>query len=178
MFEHMKRGPLSAPVPEPRKKKRADLESIAASFLLVLLLGVISWPSWPNYWDASQRRKQKKSMGDMRSIGTAAESYAVDYNRYPASAASLPPGPYPSRPLPPSMVSSLEPTYIRKLPLSDGWGSSFLYRITPKNDNYVIVSTGRDGIPGPFTLGSTTSFDADIVFSNGQFLQYPEAPCN
>lgn len=178
MFEHMNEDLLSAPVPEPRKKKRADLESIAFSFLLVLLLGVISWPSWPYDWNDSQRRKQKKSMGDMRSIGTAAESYAVDYNRYPASAASLPPGPYPSRPLPPSMVSSLEPTYIRKLPLSDGWGSPFLYRTTPKNDNYVIVSTGRDGIPGTFTLGSTTSFDADIVFSNGQFLQYPEGRCN
>ncbi len=176
MFEDMNEHPVqpSPATAAPRRKKRPVLSSIAA-FLLVLLLGVMYWP---NYWNASQRRKQKISMGDLRSIGTAVESYAVDYNRYPASAASLPPGPYPSRPIHPSMVSSLEPTYIRKLPLSDGWGSSFLYRTTPKNDNYVIVSTGSDGIPGPFTLGSTTSFNADMVFSNGQFVQYPEAACN
>lgn len=176
MFEHMNKYPVqpSPATAAPRRKKRPDILSGIAAVLLVLLLGAISWPT---YWKASRLRKQKISIGDLRSIGTAVESYAVDYNRYPASAASLPPGPYPSRPIHPSMVSSLEPTYIRKLPLSDGWGAPFLYRTTPKDDNYVIVSTGRDGIPGPFTLGPTTSFDADIVFSNGQFVQYPEGSC-
>ncbi len=56
--------------------------------------------------------------------------------------------------------------------------SELSHLLRPAGGGVYLVSTGKDGIPGPVTLGSTTSFDADIVFSNGQFVQYPEGPCN
>ena len=57
------------------------------------------------------------------------------------------------------------------------WGSSAVA------NNYVVWSAGRNGNPsgtGGWDAtasspgGATTSFNDDIVFSNGVFLQYPE----
>ncbi|MEA2345551.1 MAG: hypothetical protein QOF63_3720, partial [Thermoanaerobaculia bacterium] len=41
---------------------------------------------------------------------------------------------------------------------------------------YSISSFGRDGVVGtaPTATTTTTNFDCDIIYSQGQFLQYPE----
>jgi hypothetical protein len=41
---------------------------------------------------------------------------------------------------------------------------------------YAITSKGRDGTLGtaPTAITTTTNFDCDIIYSQGQFLQYPE----
>ena len=61
--------------------------------IVVAIIGIIVAIAIPNLLNAIQRAKQKRTMADMRAIGTAAEAYAVDNNRYPASAAfALPSG--------------------------------------------------------------------------------------
>ena len=70
----------------------------------------------------------------------------------------------------------LAPTYIRTLPLSDGWNSWFCYAVDGSPAvNYAVRSMGRDGMPESTpSWGPTTSYDADVIIVDGQFVQYPE----
>ena len=113
----------------------------------------------------------RRTMSDMRSVGTAIESYQVD-NGFPPEQGSS------------GNVDGirwhLQPTYIRTLPTMDAWKNPFQYVGGPsKNDNYWVRSYGKDGkYDGNTTEGSTRSFDNDIVYSNGQFIIWPEGTQN
>ncbi|HEX4825179.1 MAG TPA: prepilin-type N-terminal cleavage/methylation domain-containing protein, partial [Candidatus Polarisedimenticolaceae bacterium] len=56
--------------------------------IVVAIIGIIAAIAIPNLLNAIDRGKQKRTMADMRSIGTAVESYAVDQNVYPVAASS------------------------------------------------------------------------------------------
>jgi general secretion pathway protein G len=131
--------------------------------IVVAIIGIIAAIAIPNLLNAIDRGKQKRTMADVRSVGTAIESYAVDTNRYPTSAnmAALP--------------AVLSPIYIRTLPLSDGWKNPMVY--TPNaGTGYTVGSGGKDG--GALTVvgagGATTNFNDALIFINGQFVQFPE----
>jgi type II secretion system protein G len=149
--------------------------------IVVAIIGIIVAIAIPNLLNAIQRAKQKRTMGDMRSAGTAAEAYAVDFNHYPAAAGYTLPSGFGSLPSttfggPTSGFSGqVAPTYIRVLPLSDGWQSYFAYGTGGTNQqHYAIRSAGKDGVfqSGP-TYGETTNFNDDVIFVDGQFVQYP-----
>lgn len=131
----------------------------------------------PNLLNAIQRAKQKKSMGDMRSTATAVEAYAVDFNRYPPPAGyTLPAGvtlPAAANTLD-KMMNYVSPTYIKVVPLADGWNSWFLWSTGNNGQDYVITSNARDGAVTTPTYGPTTDFNSDIIYVDGQFVQYPE----
>jgi len=144
--------------------------------IVVAIIGIIAAIAIVNMFNAIQRGKQKRSMGDMRTIGTAIEAYATDQNFYPAAASlALPSG----LSLPTTTIGviggSISPTYIRAVPLVDGWNSFFLYGTSASKTDFALCSTGADGVPEASPGGGpTTSFNADIVFVNGAFLQFPE----
>ena len=149
--------------------------------IVVAIIGIIVAIAIPNLLNAIQRAKQKRSMADLRAIGTAAETYAVDYNRYPTAAGFALPSPVT---MPAAgdtlggtlLQNSVQPTYIKLCPLKDGWNSWFLYKTSNNNQDYVTASCGKDGTVASFVGGPTTSFNADIVFCDGQFMQFPEGP--
>jgi general secretion pathway protein G len=152
--------------------------------IVVAIIGIIVAIAIPNLLNAIQRAKQKRTMADERSAGTAAEAYAVDFNHYPAAAlAGLPSGlSYPSTTfgaLGAGFTGAVSPTYIRILPLVDGWSSYYLYSSAGvAQQHYVIASTGKDGSAGSTVTGATTNFNDDIVFADGQFVQYPAGAQN
>ena len=51
--------------------------------IVVAIIGIIAAIAIPNLLNAIDRGKQKRTMADIRSVGTAVESYAVDVNFYP-----------------------------------------------------------------------------------------------
>jgi hypothetical protein len=124
---------------------------------------------------ASQTELLRRAMAELRSIGTACESFAVDNNIYPG----------PVEPI--DQVARIEtivsPIYIRTLPKLDPWGNPFLF--WSDTTHYALVSYGPDGIPDfPYAswgriefeamhAGPTTRFGADLVFANGEFVQWP-----
>ena len=56
----------------------------------------------------------------------------------------------------------------------DAWGHGLLYRTDREGSQYVLVSFATDGLDdGLGKVGPTDSFDCDIVFSNGDFIQWP-----
>ena len=150
--------------------------------IVVAIIGIIVAIAIPNLLNAIQRAKQKRSMADMRSAGTAAEAYAVDFNHYPAAAAVSYPSGITALPSTTFGTASgtfgyqVSPTYIRVLPLVDGWQSFFVYGTgTTTQQHYVIASAGKNGsFDGLITTNAeTTNFNNDIIFADGQFLNYP-----
>jgi len=147
--------------------------------IVVAIIGIIVAIAIPNLLNAIQRAKQKRTMADMRSIGTALEAYAVDYNRYPAAAGaySLPSGftTIPGTTIGSTATAALSPTYIRTMPMKDGWASYFVYGTANNSLDYVLASNGKDGTKDTSqVLGPTTNFDNDIIFADGQFIAFPE----
>jgi len=58
--------------------------------------------------------------------------------------------------------------------LIDSWGHPFQYHTDAEGRQYVLVSYATDGqYDGLGKVGPTQSFDCDIVFSNGDFVQWP-----
>ena len=131
--------------------------------IVVAIIGIIAAIAIPNLLNAIDRGKQKRSMADIRSIGTAAEAYAVDNNFYP-SAGNIG-----------ALAPVIEPVYIKKLPLQDGWNNAMVYTPgTVVGAGYTVYSTGKGGVDDADTGGKTNIFSADIVFVDGQFAQWPE----
>ena len=119
---------------------------------------------------------QRRTLADLRSVGTAIETYSIDHNLYPAQYGGL----VPVR----IMKPLLEPTYIRVLPNKDSWGHDLLY--WSDESSYIIISTGNDAaldqlygtdagsLRGVEYGGAVEEPSADIVFANGSFVQWPK----
>jgi hypothetical protein len=74
-----------------------------------------------------------------------------------------------------NLVTYVSPTYIRVMPMQDGWNSYFRYGVNTNNQDYGLISAAKDGtLTNPGSAGPTTNFNTDIVFSDGQFTVYPE----
>ncbi len=122
----------------------------------------------------NQKKEQVTAMR-LRSAGSAIEAYAVDRDRYP--------GPTKGFVDLVEVQKDLEPSYIKELPLADGWGTPLL--ILSTGDAYWIVSAGEDGTfdrdyrsvadPRKDLPGSGVAAPGgDIIYSNGTFHSWPE----
>ena len=172
------------------KKRNHKGFTLIELLIVVAIIGIIVAIAIPNLLNAIQRAKQKRTMGDMRTAGTAAEAYAVDFNHYPAAAGTY--APPAGLTIPPTVTfgapgaaypalnGQVVPTYIRVLPLTDGWASYFTYDAKGANrQDYVIWSNGKDGASQATPAwGETTNFNDDIVFIDGQFVNYPAGAQN
>lgn len=141
----------------------------AAGLVVVAIIGILAAIAIPNLLTAMQRSKQKRTMADMRTVATALEAYGTDHERE-----EYPPGTTVD-----ALRPHLQPTYVRTLPAMDGWAQQMRYMPLP-NRGYVIVSAGANKTfevesPADYVMGTKTEqFDCDIVYANGEFVQYPE----
>jgi type II secretion system protein G len=158
------------------RQRRPPGFTLIEVLVVVAILGILAAIALVNYRNAIERARQRRSMGDMRGLSTAVEAYAGDFGRYPpASGFTLPVGLV----LPTGDLEAtgpyLRPTYIRSVPLKDGWNSWFGYGTTPARTDYVLRSAGQKGEAESAPLyGPTTDLTADIILVNGQFVQWPE----
>ena len=163
----------------PLRKKDSGFTLIEL-LIVIAIIGILAAIAIPNLLNALQRGKQKRTMADIRNLATAVESYNVDNNTYPT--ASCPGGIYTFAVTTGNLTSAswtlLIPTYIAQPPYSDGWGKPLFYNVdaTTSGQNYELASTGRNGQPDQFVCGTTTTFNDDIIYSDGTFIQWPEGP--
>jgi type II secretory pathway pseudopilin PulG len=137
---------------------------IAVAALGVLsAVGIIAAIAIPNFLNAMERAKVRRTMADMRTLSVAVESYAADRSFYPAVHDMK------------GLADVLEPKYIREMPRRDAWIHEFVYRRSEGPEKgFEILSYGKDGLPGPPQAASPAEdFNADIVISNGQFSRSP-----
>jgi general secretion pathway protein G len=134
---------------------------VAAVFVLVAMTGVIAAIAIPNFLNAIDRGKQKRTMADMRTIAEGVEAYKREFNNQ-----------YPTVPTAADMRQALEPRFLRSFPVKDGWGNDFVLESSP--DAYTIFSHGKDGIGSDCEPAVTTSFNDEICFQNGKFVRHPQ----
>ena len=142
--------------------KRQKGFTLIELLIVVAIIGIIAAIAIPNLLNAIDRGKQKRSMADLRSIATATEAYAVDYNTYPKGMATTADAP-----------GTISPVYIKQVPLNDGWGFQILWVTDAGGTEYTVQSVAKDGTAAAVT-GPRTDFDDDIIFSNGSFVAWPE----
>jgi len=121
------------------------------------------------------RARQKRTMADLRSVGTVIESYSIDHNAYPLQLELAPVS---------GIASLVEPVYIFVMPREDGWGIPILY--WSDSQSYVLVAPAADhaadgtygvdsGALDPESFGGAfVGYGHDVVFADGQFVQWPE----
>ncbi len=134
--------------------------------IVVAIIGIVAAIAIPNLLTALQKGKQKSTMGDMKSIGTAVENYMTDMAFAPAQ-------------MPTNTDAWFVPFYIKSLPPRDGWGFGWNYARDAQMDIYSIGSGARGGTfvgwanAGDYLCTSLPDFTNDIIFSNGQFTYGP-----
>lgn len=129
--------------------------------IVVAIIGIIAAIAIPNLLNAIDRGKQKRTMMDLRTIGVAVETYQVDNSIYPTAATAA------------ILATLLEPSYIRKMPVKDGWGGTFI--VDGETTNITIASLGKGGSGATFSCdeGETSTFADDICWVNGRFSRVP-----
>jgi type II secretion system protein G len=142
--------------------------------IVVAIIGIIAAIAIPNLLVALQKGKQKATMGDMKTLGGAVESYVTDWSFVPdvANITDLN-----------NAANGLIPFFIKVVPTTDGWGTEYQYlRDAANQDFYSFTSYGRDkAASGPVATASGTyydctqiaDFDSDIVYANGGFTFGP-----
>ena len=134
--------------------------------IVVAIIGIIAAIAIPNLLAAINRGRQKRTMADIRTIGTAVEAYATDFNFYPKAAAGTTNA---------QLITYITPTFIKRLPDADGWNNAMQWiGDSTAGSTYTIYSQGKSGTATTFISGPQTDFNAAIVFSNGQFFEWPE----
>ncbi len=145
-----------------RKEKGFTLIEL---LIVVAIIGIIAAIAIPNLLNAIDRGKQKRTMADIRSIGTAVESYAVDNNHYPYSYANANAT---------TMATNLAPIYIKTMPTKDGWNNDWHADSNASGSLYTVESYAKDNTNDTTSAGQTTDFNCDITFANGQFYAWPQ----
>jgi prepilin-type N-terminal cleavage/methylation domain-containing protein len=144
--------------------------------IVIAIIGIVAAIAIPNLLTALQKGKQKATMGDMKSIGTAIESYITD--NYMSPGAGTVTNIY-------GLSAYLIPFHTKVLPGKDAWGGDFVYISGavggPRQDYYSIVSWGRRSIQGTlditnnnYPVSAMQHFENDICFSNGNFTYGPK----
>ena len=145
--------------------------------IVVAIIGILAAIAVPNLLNALNRARQKRSMADIRTIATAWESRAIDRQGYSLAGAEI------TWPEPVDNVASIEhrlaPTYVKKIPIYDGWNNAFRVGVDPNGESYSVSSYGANGekdinVTSSTGAITTNNFDCDIIFSEGIFVVYPE----
>ena len=93
--------------------KRSKGFTLIELLIVVAIIGIIAAIAIPNLLNAIDRGKQKRTMADLRSMGTSIEEYSIDNNFYPDAATMS------------DLEDQVTPAYIRAIPQNDGWGLGF-----------------------------------------------------
>jgi type II secretory pathway pseudopilin PulG len=143
----------------------------------VAATGIVAAIVIPNFVDALHKAKQKRTVSDLRTIGTTIEAYRVDHDGGVPDVASLE-----------ELIGALggDP---EELSAADGWGHPLRYECERRSpptgacDSYRLASPGRDGVFEHDSFGDypgesfpPQDYDRDIVYGDGFFLQFPASP--
>jgi general secretion pathway protein G len=156
--------------------------------VVVTIIGVIATIIIPMFLDALQKGKQKRTMAEVRLVGTCWMSWLTDQVGAGAAGSSTRLS-YDlsgmSQITPQQLLDSLYQTqtffYCSEVPPNDAWGWNYEYYVNTQSllasQAVAIRSPGRDGIwmgdvypKGPFVM---TNYNKDIVWADGLFVHYP-----
>lgn len=156
--------------------------------IVVAIIGIIATIIIPMFLDAIQKSKQKRSMVEIKIVGTCWMAWLTD--EISAGAAGSGIRTYdltdldiiPQADLLSTLFRSQTFFYCSEVPIVDGWGNAYEYYFNFDNPTagktFAIRSTGRDGAFSgttyPITPYVQTNYGEDIVWADGLFVYYPQ----
>jgi cellulose biosynthesis protein BcsQ len=177
-------------IQEEKKKLRGGLRAAAAVAGLLLFFAALLIP---NFLDALQKARQKRTKAEIMNTGVALFSWLTDQVGGAAAGQSEVPedlktvnlSDYPAI-KDGDLSKVLVPQYLSSVPTADGWEHPYEYRLNAENvlAKHVmsIRSPGRDGrfANSTYTVGSfdPNDYDQDIVWADGFFVRWPAPQAN
>jgi general secretion pathway protein G len=152
--------------------KTVVIVAVAGGCLLVgiAVAGIVAALVIPNFLDATQKAKQKRTVGDVRTIASVLETYRESTGSYPKAASNV-------------ELAPLLAAHGYQGSLDDSWRHPLRYScLQPAGDacaSYELSSGGRDGVfehgPGeyPQEAFEPNAYDSDIVIGDGLFNRWP-----
>ncbi|HET8946638.1 MAG TPA: hypothetical protein VFQ07_06615 [Candidatus Polarisedimenticolia bacterium] len=119
------------------------------------------------YGEAYSYGTRRRTMADLRHMGGAIDAWGKEHN-----------GAYPVcnglDDVRKCLGKALGPDRMTSLRLDDAWGKPLMYWSDKDGKEYLLISYATDGVwDGAGRTGPTDNLDCDIVFSNGDFAQWP-----
>ena len=143
-------------------KRTAEGFTLVELLIVVAIIGIIAAIAIPNLLNAVDKGKQKRTMSDMRAIGTGIESYAIDNASYPVATGMA------------ALKAQIDPYLIKNIPLTDAWANPI--QEESSTTGYTIYSQGKDGTGADCSAGTTSTFNDEICFAAGRFTRLPSGP--
>lgn len=167
------------------ERRRTRGFTLIELLIVIAILGIIAAILVPNLLESMQKAKQKRTMADMKLVGTAMMAWLTD-QAAGAAAAGATQSQIDISEITVKAAGELEsilvPSYIQEIPALDGWTEPFDYHLMENDPDAVHVlavrSNGRDAQPetDTYTTGAfdPTDYDQDIVWVDGGFVRWPQ----
>ena len=153
--------------------------------IVVAIIGIIAALLIPNFLDALQKAKQKRTVADVRNTGTAMFSWLTDQvgaAAAGAAATNVVIGSYGSALTGSTVGAVLVPQYMQEVPNVDGWKTPYEFYLktaAPLDPQVMAIrSFGRNKTKevDSYTVTSfdPTDYDQDILWADGFFVRWPQ----
>jgi general secretion pathway protein G len=153
--------------------------------IVIAIIGIIAAMLIPNLIDALQKTKQKRTMADMRIVGTAMFSWMTDQVGAAAAgqgSSNVAIGSYGAVKSVAAIQSVLVPQYLQDIPSLDGWKFPYQYFLknTTVHERQVMLIRSRardnafDSSEYSVTSFDPTDYDQDIVWADGFMVRWPQ----
>jgi type II secretion system protein G len=168
------------------RNRRQQGFTLIELLIVVAIIGIIAALLIPNFLDALQKSKQKRTEADIRNLGTAMFAWLTD-QAGAAAAGSATTGQITltdfTKITQSDLTATLVTQYIQSIPALDGWHHTFDFYLNKANPLGGVAimgirSRGRDGIADGDTYTVTgfdpTDYDRDLVWADGYWVHWPQ----
>lgn len=173
------------------KRNRQRGFTLIELLIVVAIIGIIAAILIPNLLDALQKAKQKRTVADVRDVGTAWMSWLTDQvGAASAGQAKVYLGSAHQELTYAQLFNYLHPNqgffYMQEVPQLDGWNYEIKYAASlsalVSSSVMMICSGGRGGSLSQSDCSSdwnvepfiSTDYDQDIVWADGYFVHWPK----
>lgn len=111
--------------------------------VVIVIIGLLAAYVGPRYFAQLGKSERKAAQAQIESLAKALDTYRLDTGSYPTTEQGLG-----ALTLRPADASKWDGPYLQKQVPADPWGRAYVYRMPGQEDEFDLLSYGKDGQPG------------------------------